>query len=179
MLSLGQASAAQEVAIYHSADDSGTNLGTVTINPNQSTVLHLYFDKGSVPSSGQEPCCNGTGDEVLGWDLYFQGLGGVSILSAIVADEVVFQLDSTQFKVNGGNIQGGDLGPTKVADLTVQAMQDGELSLVRGQLIGASLQVHDAMETAVVLVPEPTTTQAIVLLSALLAAMVVAKNRDV
>jgi hypothetical protein len=147
---------AQSVAVYHSPDDSGVNLGTITIPSSGTTTLHIYMDGGGLASGGPDPCCAGLGDEILGWDFQLGAVGGLSIDSAVPLGDVIVNQTQTLLNMNGGDFQMGDLGPTKIADVDVQATGDGSLSLTFGQVISPSLELQDVDPTTIVTVPEPS-----------------------
>jgi hypothetical protein len=156
LLSITVAAFAQDVAVYHSPDDSGTNVGTVTISSSGTTTLHLYMDGGAVSSGGSSPCCAGQGDEVLGWDFQLGAAAGLTIESAIPLGDVIVNQTPTLLSMNGGDFQIGDLGPTKIAEVDVQTAGDGSLSLTFGQVVGPSLDLQDVDATTIVTVPEPS-----------------------
>jgi hypothetical protein len=147
---------AQGVAVYHSPDDSGANVGTVTLPSSGTTTLHLYMDGGSVASGGPDPCCAGLGDEVLGWNFQLGAVGGVSIGPVVPLGDVIVNQTPTLLDMNGGDFHLGELGPTKIADVDVQTSGDGLLSLIFGQVVGPSLDLQDVDPATIIMVPEPS-----------------------
>jgi hypothetical protein len=156
LLSITVAAFAQDVAVYHSPDDSGTNVGTVILPSSGTTTLHLYMDGGAIESSGTSPCCAGEGDEILGWDFELGATAGLTIESATPLGDVTVNQTSTLLSLNGGDFKIGDLGPTKIAEVDVQTTGDGSLSLIFGQVVGPSLDLQDVDATTIVVVPEPS-----------------------
>lgn len=146
---------AQDIAIYHSPDDSGINFGTATIASSGTTTLHLYMDGGSIPSTGTSPCCAGQGDEILGWDLGLAATGGFTITSVNPVGEAVINKAEASISMNGGDFRHGDLGPTKIADIDVSVDGDGALVLASGQVVGPSLTLRRLDMDTIVYVPEP------------------------
>jgi hypothetical protein len=155
-LCMAVAAFAQDVAVYHSPDDSGTNVGTVILPSSGTTTLHLYMDGGAIESTGINPCCAGDGDEILGWDFQLGAAQGLTIESAIPLGDVIVNQTPTLLSLNGGDFQIGDLGPTKIAEVDVQTTGDGSLSLIFGQVVGPSLDLQDVDASTIVTVPEPS-----------------------
>jgi hypothetical protein len=147
---------AQGVAVYHSPDDSGTNVGLVDIASSGTTTLHIYMDGGTVASAGPDPCCTGQGDEILGWDFSLGAADGLSIGAAAPLGDVIVNQSPTLLSMNGGDFQVGDLGPTKIADVDVQTTGNGSLSLIFGQVVGPSLGIENVDPMTIVGVPEPS-----------------------
>ncbi len=156
LLSLtASAAIAGTVAVYHSPDDSGTNVGLVTLPAGGTTTLHLYIDGGSTGSGGPDPCCAGQGDEILGWKLLFGASDTLTINSVAPLGDVVVNHEPTRLSMNGGNFQTGRIGPTKIADVDVQTTGDGFFVLGIGQVVGPSLNLSDVDQTIIAGVPEP------------------------
>ena len=147
---------AQGVAVYHSPDDSGTNVGTVILSGSGTTTLHLYMDGGAVALGGSNPCCAGQGNEILGWDFQLGAAAALTIDSVIPLGDVIVSQTPALLSMNGGDFKIGDLGPTKIADVDVQTTGDGFLWLIFGQVVGPSLDLQDVDSAAIVAVPEPS-----------------------
>ncbi len=157
LLLAASAVSAEGVAVYHSPDDSGVNLGTIAIPSGGVSTLHLYMDGGAVSSVALDPCCAGLGDEILGWDFELGAADGLTITSVLPVGDVVVNQTAILLSMNGGDFQKGDLGPTKLADIEVQTTGDGSLSLVFGQTVGPLLDLQDVNPAAIITVPEPST----------------------
>ena len=149
--------ASADIAVYHSPDDSGTDLGPVTLPATGTSTLHLYIDPGSQSSGpGNDPCCAGQGDEILGWDLRFYGAEGLTVGSVDpVEPDATLNRTPTSLLINGGDFRSGDLGPTKVADVEVITSGGGFLALLFGQVVGPSLALETLEPKPIVSVPEP------------------------
>jgi hypothetical protein len=144
------------VAVYHSPDDSGTNVGPVSLGSSGTTTLHLYMDGGAMVSTGPEPCCAGEGDEILGWNFHLSASGGIAIDSIAPVGDVIVDQAPTLLSMNGGNFQSGDLGPTKLADIEVESNGDGVVALIFGQVVRPTLTLEDVDLMTIIGVPEPS-----------------------
>ncbi len=149
------AARAEPLRLYHSpADDGSAPAGPVAIAAGTPVTLHLYVDGGSVASS-VDPCERGDGDEVCGWDVALAGSGGLALLGIAEAFDVVAHIEGTLVNLNGGDPEGG-LGPTKIADLTVQGPMGASLDLLEGEAVRSRLTLEDLQARPVVAVPEPS-----------------------
>ncbi len=142
--------------VYHSPADDGSNPGSpFEISPVGQTTLHLYIDGGPTPSPS-EPCHAGTGDEVCGWDLLMQGsIGTLDLVSFVGTGDVVFNLNGSSLRFNGGDFGNGTLGPSKIGDLVVEGTTGGTLDLMLSKSVTSGLAVATIAQTTVITVPEP------------------------
>jgi hypothetical protein len=127
--------------VYHS-NDGGVTPSVAQIPTGGSTVLHLYFNHGTAPGTGT-PCLDGTGEQVCGWDIHFSTTGSVMFEpgdpnTAPVAN-VVWNVQPTLIKANGGDPENGESGPTKFADVAVSSTGPGSVELTGKHFVGASL----------------------------------------
>lgn len=142
-LALAWATGSLAFEVYH-ADTAGPNPGTPGVIPTGgSTVLQLFFDNGTT-TSGSVPCRNGDGDEVCGFDLHLQATGGVVLDPGGFTPEpgVVFTLTTTLLRVAGGNPSTGDLGPTKIGDLAVSAVDVGTVDVIANLWVDAGVGMN-------------------------------------
>ena len=138
-------------SIYHSPNDDG--------EPGQATVglgvqiLHLYIDGGSQASSAL-PCEEGDGDEVCTWEVSIVPTGDVTFQGFTNASGVESNLDSDLLRAIGGNPFSGDLGPTKMGDLSIDSVAGGTIELDRGDSVNAAQSIESLMPVELVEVPE-------------------------
>ncbi len=146
-------------AVYHSPNDDGISGGMpAVVAPGTGVSLHLYLGVGSTPSTA-DPCRQGDGDELCGHRVQLTG-SDVAFQSFTPADpDLVFNLGSGALWVTGGAFQTGELGPTKLGDLVVDALAgDGSVDLALGEFVNTQL-VKETATTPVTIVqlPEPGT----------------------
>ncbi len=160
-------------ALYHSPNDDGVSGGVPAFVPEGQTVtLHLYLGVGSVASTA-DPCFQGDGDELCGYQLRLTG-SGVNLQSFTGADpDILSNLVSPQIDLTGGDFEFGELGPTKLGDLVIDGpAPGGTLDLEVGDFVTTLLAKEQATTpTTIVQVPEPGGPLLLALGCALLAAL--------
>ena len=67
---------------------------------------------------------------------------------------MVSRLQPTDLWLNGGNSSTGDLGPTRLFEVEVDAAPGGSLVLTSGESVGAALQDETLAPGTLVTVPE-------------------------
>lgn len=140
--------------IFHSPNDDGEpapGLASVALGVQ---TLHLYIDGGSQASSAL-PCEEGDGDEVCTWEVSIVPTGDVTFQGFNNASGVESNLDSSLLRAIGGNPFTGDLGPTKMGDLTINSVAGGTVELDRGDTVNAAQSIDALMPGELVDVPEP------------------------
>lgn len=157
-------------AVYHSPLDDGAPApgGIPNLPSGVDGILHLYIDGGPNPSVA-DPCESGDGDEVCGFDLSLTSLGAVSFVSFVPDGDVVYQLQPTQLRFNGGRFDVGDLGPTRLGDLVVSSTGDGGVFLDEGYSVSSTLDLRKILARPIIGVPEPGPLPALAAGAALLA----------
>lgn len=76
--------------------------------------------------------------------------------SVFPVGSVVMKKTPTSLSMNGGQVQSGDLGPTKLADVEVQSEGGGNVTLYFGQVVRPALAVEDMEPMTIIGVPEPS-----------------------
>ena len=144
-------------ALYHSPGDDGQSGGSpALVPPSGAVALHLYLGVGSVPSAS-DPCLSGTGDELCGHRVRLAATNLPLVAFAPADPDTLFHLAATQLDLTGGDVETGELGPTKLGDLTVDASAVGAtLTLVDGEFVTSALGKEEVLAPAPVIeVPEP------------------------
>ncbi len=157
MLSLPASQPADAQILYHSPGDDGVSGGVPATVPSGGPVtLHLYLDAGGVAST-VDPCWQGDGDETCGYRMRLLGTGVTVQSFTPVPASVQYNLVGNQLDFIGGEYEFGDLGPTKIGDLVIDAPTPGAtLDLTFGETVTTQLQtVPEPAPTTIVQVPEP------------------------
>ena len=163
-LGFGLPAGAATPVLYHSPADDGVNPGVpAMVGEGAGVVLHLYVDGGAVASGPGEECYIGPNDELCGWDFGLVGQGSITFTGFAPAGDVEYNLGSTALRLNGGNPFVGTLGPSKVGDLEIAALDGDSVVLQRGDVVTSALTLTQVPPGPVVMVPEPN--QLILLLS--------------
>jgi hypothetical protein len=134
--------AAAQPTLYHSdRDDGAPSAPAVVRGP---TLVHLYFDNGSTAPIPAEACTTDTGDgadEICQWAVEFDASGDIVITDISWGDAAV-EDDEPTLPAKGragthGDATQGDVGPTKIATLSVVGTL-GELTVLApsGSLLG-------------------------------------------
>jgi hypothetical protein len=143
--------------VYHSpADDGVMHAQPSTVAPGGPTTLHLYIGAGTTPSTSA-PCLAGDGEEVCGYLLRLASTG-LGLVSFAPADsDVLFGLQANRLDASGGDPATGQLGPTKVGDLVIDAAAPGgALVLEVADFATTTLSLSSApTPVSIVQVPEP------------------------
>lgn len=140
--------------VFHSPNDDGVP------SPGQASVglgvqtLHFYIDGGSQASVAL-PCEEGGGDEVCTWEVAIVPTGDVSFAGFSNAIGVESNLQSALLRAIGGDPLSGDLGPTKMGDLTINSVVGGTVELDRGDSVNAAQLLVALTAGELVSVPEP------------------------
>lgn len=152
--------------VYHSPDGTGTPpSGTPAIDLENDQQLNLYIDYDNSPdvgvSSGTGKMCeNEDGDETCGFDVLLKMTTDTATFGSFTpaSAKIVGYIDPatrTTLRVNGVDINGMAI-PAAIGTLTVDALDANQLQItVEGvHRVGAAGQL-DAIQPAVVVVPEP------------------------
>ena len=159
LLAATSASATPPV-LYHSPGDDGVSGGVPAyVGVGAGVTLHLYLGVGATASTA-DPCFQGDGDELCGHRLRLTG-SGVEFQTFTPADpDLIFKVDLDEFLLTGGDFQTGELGPTRLGDLVIDALSvGGSVDLTLGEFVTTQLAKETtATPTTIVTVPEPTGT---------------------
>lgn len=117
-------------------------------------TLPIYMDGGPLPSSS-DVCSSGSGDEICGIQFRLKSTGSVTFQGFVPNGDLSFRLESSALHVAGGNYATGNLGPTKLGELTIDALAPGFVNLATAEMIGANLQSTKLAAAPSVSVPEP------------------------
>ena len=125
--------AAAQVRVFGSLKGVGIDPGTVEING--PTLVHVYMNGGSTPGSiGQECQAAGGGDHICQWAARFSTTGNLVISdvawvgSSVVEEDEPVIAPATSRDGTGGNAANGNLGPMKIASVSVSGT-DGTLRI--------------------------------------------------
>ena len=160
-------------ALYHSPGDDGVSGGVPAfVDAGSGVTLYLYLDVGAAASTA-DPCFQGDGDELCGHRLRLTTTD-IEIQSFTTTDpDLVVNLSVGQLDLTGGDFQVGELGPTKLGNLVINApTPGGTLDLVLGEFVTTQLVKESATTPeTIVQVPEPGGTLALAVGVGLLAAL--------
>ena len=128
VLYASSAGAQSSFTLYHSPDDSGTNLGAQTVAAGTATPvdINLWWETGSTPP-GAQPCLDGVGDEVCGWDIHATASGGIvfddTASSGLSFDpggaDVIHSITANVFRANGGAFDFGETAQNRIGTLRI------------------------------------------------------------
>jgi hypothetical protein len=155
MLALGS-SPALAAQVFHSPNDDGLpGSGQIPSGGVQSVLL--YIDGGGAISIPGRACNDGTGDEICGFDLELTALAGLSF-DSFTADsgaDLMVNFSAGSIRINGIDAVGPGIGPQRIGELLVNAVDGGEVELTGGETLGADLASENLATMTLVTVPEP------------------------
>lgn len=162
MTALLAQSAGASVQVFHSPNDDGLPAagGVPLLAPDATHVLHLYMDGGSTPSS-QGACENGGGDEICAYRVEVIPDGQVTLDQFTGVPNSRRHIEPAYLSFGWGNAITGDLGPTKLGDLTVTAGPDGGVEILAGEVVRADLSADTVLQTDLIAIPEPAVSLAL------------------
>jgi hypothetical protein len=137
--------------VYHSPTPGPNPGAPAQVPTGGSAVLELYIDNGPATSGGAV-CQTGTGDEVCAFDIELSATGGVTLSSFTPEAGVFHTLTSSTLRANGGDVVGGDSGPTRIGSLHVASTAGGTIELVGRNFVDASVALQSVPSGAVVAV---------------------------
>ena len=142
-------------SVYFSPFNNGDAPATPPEIPSSGqTMIYLYLDGGS-SASLSDPCFQGPGEEVCGWDIKIQAVGGLSLVSFDGAGDVVSHISGDTLRFNGGDVGSGTLGAVKLGDLLVIGAADSSLELLTSQSINSMLGTETIAPSSLLTTPEP------------------------
>jgi hypothetical protein len=144
-------------SVYHSPNDDGQAPGGPPVLATGVQTLHLYIDGGSQVSASL-PCEAGDGDEVCAWEVTITPTGDISFLGFVDGLGVESNFSISSLRAIGGDPYAGDVGPTKMGDLTIDSTISGTVELESGSAVGAAQSLSSLTPTEIVSVPEPALT---------------------
>jgi hypothetical protein len=159
-------------ALYHSPGDDGVSGGVpATVAAGTGVSLHLYLGVGTTASTA-DPCFQGDGDELCGHRLRLTGTGLEFQTFSPADPDLVFKVGPDEFLVTGGDFETGELGPTKLGDLVLDAYStDGTVDLVLGEFVTTQLAKETTTPVTIVQLPEPGALLSLALGAGLLSAL--------
>jgi hypothetical protein len=144
--------------VFHSADQSGVNPGGVVgVATSLVQPIYLYIDNPGNSTVSGTVCEDGDGAELCGFDLIFEGTGGIQLLGFVPAGDVVYSLTSSRLRLNSVEAVSGISGPVAIGELQVDTagVTEGGLYLRSSMALDASLVLEPIAPREIVTVPEP------------------------
>jgi len=148
--------ASAQVRVFHSPANDGVDPGgTQVIEPGDPVTLHLYIENDGIPTATGTVCEDGDGNELCGYDLTFEALGGIQFDVYSEVADTRQSLTATRLRLNAVEAVGGASGAIHIGDLTIDASVGTTVDLVSGQVLDASLNLAPVAPRSLVFVPEP------------------------
>ena len=169
-----------ELKVYSSPNDDGIDPGEPLEIPEGSPPesLYLYIDSGSQASGSGVVCSDGDGDELCGFEVTVDALGGTSFVEFLPQLGIIYQLNPTRLRANGLFALDPQAIPRRIGELRVQsATAGGAVSLTAGRAIGAALQSASVPQSLLATTPVPEPSAWLQLASAWLTLLWLARHR--
>ncbi len=147
--------AGAQIAVFHSPNDDGVDPGgTISIPPSASATLHLYIDNPGTGTATGTVCEDGDGNELCGFDLTLEALGGIQFLTFSEVADTAHSLTSTRMRLNVVEAISGVSGPIHIGDLTIDASVGTTVDLSGAEALDAALGSVPIADKSLISVPD-------------------------